>query len=69
MCLDELEEIEMTVGNLRVTKIGKLLMKFEKRLPEDLSARVHAIIERWKETTMEYRAEVTLGTKKQTVYY
>ena len=35
--LTDLDDVDMSVGNLRVTKIGRLLTKYMKNLPGDLS--------------------------------
>ena len=57
-CFDELEVVEMTVGNLRVTKIGKLLSKYEKELPKTLSLRATNLVKKWKDIMFSYRENI-----------
>jgi len=56
--LHELEDLEMTVGNMRETKIGKILTRYEKELPEPISSHAKRINGKWKEMLIDYRQRI-----------
>ena len=70
MSLSELLDIgeDVTIGDLRVTKIGKLMTKLESspHLPQDLVTQATIINDRWKEKLHVYRQQlkITLSEKK-----
>ncbi|XP_057292928.1 uncharacterized protein LOC130621621 isoform X3 [Hydractinia symbiolongicarpus] len=56
--LNELDTINMTVGNLRSTKIGKLMTKYEKELSGNLSRLAKELNNKWKECLNSYREKI-----------
>ena len=63
--LSELFTLDVTIGDLRVTKIGKLMTKLQGQLPSDLSQAASALNDKWKATLHSYREELkrTLSEK------
>lgn len=53
--MKELLMLDVTVGDLRVTKIGKLVTKLQGQLPVHLSKEATALNDKWKTTLHSYR--------------
>ena len=56
--LSELITLDVTIGDLRVTKIGKLMTKLQGQLPPDLSQMASTLNDKWKATLHSYRQEL-----------
>ena len=63
--LENLESMEMTVGNLRITKVGKLLTRYEKDLPENISNYAKKINDKWKSMLSAYRESIKQKMQKK----
>ena len=63
--LENLESIEMTVGNLRITKVGKLLTRYEKDLRENISNYAKTINDKWKSMLSAYRESIKKKMQKK----
>ena len=63
--LENLDSIEMTVGNLRITKVGKLLTRYEKDLPENISNYAKKINDKWKSMLSAYRESIKQKMQKK----
>jgi len=63
----QLSNMDVTVGDLRITKIGKLMTKLQNQLPEDLGEQAKSINDKWKDTLNSYRQELKKSLKKSQV--
>ncbi|XP_065667138.1 uncharacterized protein LOC105844411 isoform X2 [Hydra vulgaris] len=55
LLLGSLDNIHMSLGNLRVTQIGKYITKLESRLPPHLSIQAKNLNNKWRDVVLEYR--------------
>ena len=56
--LNNLDNIHMSLGNLRETQIGKYLTKLESQLPNELATLAKNLNCKWKSVVMAYRQSV-----------
>ena len=64
----QLSSMDVSVGDLRITKIGKLMTKLQSQLPEDLAKQAKLLNDKWKDTLHLYRQELKKSLKKSQVY-
>ncbi|XP_047136953.1 uncharacterized protein LOC105844411 isoform X1 [Hydra vulgaris] len=55
LLLGSLDNIHMSLGNLRVTQIGKYITKLESRLPPHLSIQAKNLNNKWRDVVLQYR--------------